>query len=247
MDETEKEQLKVIVLASLIHDVGKFAQRAKAEKSAEDRFLQPDDLKKRSAYWHVLYTDYFAKNILPLSEELEHRRDDIALLASIHHKPLDTRLEQCCISKADRLASGIDRLDMNISEEFRRARLISIFEEIRLKMPLPKEFDGLKRMPLLPFSFDEAIFPGEKKQIEERSNGEDVFVQEYRDLYNRFVDELRECGQQLQGLTFTHYISWILRIFEKYMWCVPSSSYKTIPDISLYDHLLVTASIAQAL
>ncbi len=246
MNEVEKEQLKLIILASLVHDVGKFAQRAKAEKSPEDLFLQPQDFKKRTSHWHVLYTDYFVKNILPLPKDLEHRREDIALLASIHHNPFANRLDQYCISKADRLASGIDRIETPAIEEFRKARLISIFEEVRLKSLLDKDFDGLKRMLLSPFLFDKRIFPVDMEP-QEKYEKKDIFVQEYKDLYKKFVDELNTYTEQLKELNFTHYISWILRIFEKYMWCIPSSSYKTVPDISLYDHLVVTASVAQAL
>ena len=43
------------------------------------------------------------------------------------------------------------------------------------------------------------------------------------------------------------YLDGIVSILEKYTWCVPSSAYKTLPDVSLYDHSFSTASIAQAL
>jgi CRISPR-associated protein Csm1 len=44
-----------------------------------------------------------------------------------------------------------------------------------------------------------------------------------------------------------HYLTSLVSLLERYTWCVPSSTYKTEPDISLYDHAMTTAAIAQSL
>ncbi|MDQ7032503.1 MAG: type III-A CRISPR-associated protein Cas10/Csm1 [Desulfonauticus sp.] len=243
-EKVMNEKQIMVILAGLVHDIGKLAQRAKAEKSPEDDDLLPS-FQGQYSHWHVLYTDYFVRNYLPLPKELEGRKEELALLASIHHKPHPERLDQMCVAIGDRLASGIDRIEYGISEDFRSARLNCIFEEVSL---CKHEFDGSGqwRMKLLPFSPQkEVIFPETITEQEKRiKENQDIFVDEYRTLYAKFIEELQKMPSDLK---FKHYLPWLLRIMEKYLWSVPSSSYHTLPDISLYDHLLITAAVAQAL
>ncbi|MBT8763264.1 type III-A CRISPR-associated protein Cas10/Csm1 [Desulfohalobiaceae bacterium Ax17] len=235
------EKQMMVVLAGLVHDIGKLGQRAKADRSPEDDELMPFKDGHHS-HWHVLYTDYFVRHFLPLPAELEGRRDELAILASIHHKPHEERLDQMCVAVGDRLAAGIDRVKDKITEDFRAARLNCILEEVSLAQN--KFFEpGKWRMKLVEFKPEkEAIFSVQR--LEEEDKKEDEFGQEYENLYKGFLAELEKMPE---NLPFKHYLPWLLRIMEKYLWCVPSSSYKTLPDISLYDHCLVTAAVAQAL
>jgi len=236
------EKSIVVQISALVHDIGKLAQRAKGEKSPEDAYLQPS-IKGQLSHWHVLYTDYFVKNHLPLPVEVKHKREDIALIASIHHNANEDMLEQMCVAVADRLAAGMDRLKTDRTEDFRTARLNSILEEVALTKDAPSREDLTKRMKLLPFQpSKDVFFPVDQKKNEDKKD--DEFVQEYKELYENFLKELKKMPEDLP---YKHYLPWLLRIMEKYLWCVPSSSYKALPDISLYDHSVVTASVAQAL
>jgi len=58
--------LRVLVLSSLIHDIGKFAQRANRPYSAEMEGEYLTDFKGRPGHWHTVYTDYFIEKDLPL-------------------------------------------------------------------------------------------------------------------------------------------------------------------------------------
>ena len=129
------KDLQIVVLSALMHDIGKFAQRAKRpySKAMEGEYLT--NYKGKPGHWHTVYSDYFLENDLPLPEELEKSRSIIARTASAHHKPDTENLKEMCVTIADRLSSGSDRIEMQDKEGktgFRESRLISIFDEIEL-------------------------------------------------------------------------------------------------------------------
>ncbi len=230
---------KVVVLAALLHDIGKFSQRAGGEKS-DNEFLMPVYGGKPS-HWHVLYTDAFIedKDTLPLPNDIEIKnvrdiRSFIARKAAVHHNPSDDLLEQC-IAMGDRLSSGLERMpDETPREEeyFKKARLNAIVDEIELKK---HKFERKWFYPLGELKGNN-IFPVQGEYIEDEG--------QYKKLFNAFKDELRK----IKGnLAFRHYLSWFLNVLERFTWSIPSSTYKNLPDVSLYDHLKGTASIAEAL
>lgn len=230
-------QLLLVILAALIHDIGKFAQRAEEPYSREYKDVFLPEYNRIPSHWHVLYTNYFVENYLPMPKELysnELNKSKIATLASIHHKPDPNDLMQTCISEADRLSSGWDRIEDSEERDFKKARLNSIFDEISLDK---HRFGQNFYMPLAPLEMNrECLFPVRKSE----GNKE-----EYKKLFDAFVQELKQLPDG--ELEIRHYLPWLLRIMEKYTWCIPSSTYKSLPDISLYDHNFTTASIAQAL
>jgi len=81
-------EIKSIILASLLHDIGKFGQRAGAPRSEEMALTYcPTNRFGKPGYLHVLHTDYFIEHDLPLPEELEEKRAVLAKNASTHHSP----------------------------------------------------------------------------------------------------------------------------------------------------------------
>ncbi|MCU7496190.1 MAG: type III-A CRISPR-associated protein Cas10/Csm1 [Ignavibacteria bacterium] len=65
----------------------------------------------------------------------------------------------------------------------------------------------------------------------------DIFNLGYSNKWKEFEDEILTQEEEIDFNT-------LLQIFKKFLWCIPSSSYKTIPDISLYEHSRLTAAIA---
>lgn len=95
------EENELLVLAALLHDIGKFAQRAGAAKSAgmEQEYCKIDQNGKPT-HTHVLYTDAFIEDTrFPLPPELEAKRSKLARLASAHHKPALDSMEELCIQR----------------------------------------------------------------------------------------------------------------------------------------------------
>ncbi len=233
-------QIQLAVLAALIHDVGKFGQRAGAPYATanQDDFLPT--YQGRPSHWHVLYTDYFVENELPLPRELEGYRSRVAALAAGHHKPDQSELISSCIAQGDRLASGWDRQgteeDANSDRQgFKKARLNAIQDEVQL---LNHEFQdpGQWFVPLKPLSMNrENLFPVQE------SRGE---AKDYAPLYEQFLNRLHKVPTE-HG--FAHYLACLTRVLENFTWCIPSATYKALPDISLFDHSVSSAAVAQAL
>ena len=234
----DKIELNMLVLAALLHDVGKFAQRAGAGKSEDTVGYCPTDPgSKRPSHLHVLYTDYFIEKILPLPLELDsdRLRSRLARLASAHHKPAGDDLYEKAISVADGLSAGTDRKQGEAAEgDYKSARLLSIFEQISLDEPRTLEALQTGRCHVLAPLSDNP-FPAPLAEARKS---------DYATLYDAFVAGLKDLPLDM-GVT--HYVASLQALLEEYTWCIPSSTYKSLADISLYDHAATTAAIAQAL
>ncbi len=234
-----EKDLKILVLSALLHDIGKFAQRANRPYSKEMEGEYLTSYMGRPGHWHTVYSDYFLENDLPLPVELEESRSHIARIASAHHRPDEKSLPEMSVMIADRLSSGLDRITDEEHESkvgFRESRLISIFDEIELAKH-QFQAPGNAFHDLVPLeSSDERIFP---RQGDPKGPPED-----YVQLFNQFIPELQKLNTRID---FRFYLDGIISLLEKYTWCIPSSAYKTLPDVSLFDHSFSTASIAQAL
>ncbi len=132
-----------IALAGLLHDIGKFAQRADVTLTKNPKLYN---------YIHAAYTAEILsryKNIFKLTDE------EIDYAAMHHNLKVDMDDEYWIIAAADRLASGFEREVFddynNISKEFenfKNQRLKSIFDE-------NKEYKIDKLSPLNIFSSEE--------------------------------------------------------------------------------------------
>ncbi|MCD6402530.1 type III-A CRISPR-associated protein Cas10/Csm1 [bacterium] len=235
MKEPQDLKRQVIILASLLHDIGKFSQRAGeklTEKEKRDaEYFCPKNKKDLPTHLHVLFSERFIKSYL------SKKWDKVAIFALKHHKP--DFYEEKIIQLADWLSSG-ERQDREIEEEVevKKEPLISIFSQIVFKEkdeykinpwyhPVRKNSGRIKE-----------LFPQDKKEkaIDEFNN--------FKKLYKEFEEEAK-C---LKGiLNFEELIYKTLFLLEKYTLFIPSSAYKDKPEISLFHHLKTTAAIATCL
>ena len=234
--------LEEVILAAMFHDIGKFGQRAGAERS--DQLIESYCPKPKGhhTHLHVLNTDHFLENILPLPSSLGLNRQTIAKMAANHHKPEWSTLEESCLVIADFLASGADRYkdeEQNEHKGYIRDRLISIFEEIELRH---HQFDADQARTYRLCPIDEDPYPADHEKP-----GEKEGQAEYKRHWDAFAEHLKNIEVLQKDLSFNQYLGALCTSLEKYLWCVPAASFKAIPDISLYDHGYLTASIAQAL
>ena len=110
--------IKEIVIASYLHDVGKFAQRADRkdfyDKNMEGQLCKPTN-DGHYGYQHTVFTFGFLekyRDILP--DDVSAL--DIRRLASNHHTP--SEYDEWLIAQGDRLSSGSDRCVMQENEAY---------------------------------------------------------------------------------------------------------------------------------
>ncbi len=247
----ENEIRQRVSLGALLHDIGKFWQRADAEgekelskQSKEMETLICPLIEGRYKYRHVLYTNEFFErkeynSIFPVNI-IEGKPDNCANLSSYHHKP-STKLQKI-IQSADRLSAGMDRQPKADEEEgekvdFRHVRLQSIFHEIEL-ITTEKGIEGVYELNSLSLN-REVIFPKRKHDSSGSPRSQGVT---YSKLWGDFIKEFK----QLPKDNFRSFFNSLYYLLWKYTWCIPSST-KDLPDISLFDHLKTTSAIALCL
>ncbi len=238
---SECNQNDLLVLAALLHDIGKFAQRAGSVKSAdlEQEYCLTDKYGKPS-HTHVLYTDAFIESeTLPLPPELAGKRGVLARMAAAHHRPDADSVEEMCLMRADRLSSSSDRMEGESEGNYKTARMESVFAKISLPGGRAEQNTAFRKLRYALRPLDAAgeppLFPVSLNQAQ---------ATDYQGLYAQFLQAL--CDLPL-NMGIRHYTHSLATVLERFTWCVPSSTYHTDADISLYDHSTTTAAIAQAL
>ena len=235
------ELIDKISLAALLHDIGKFYQRTGVYLQRPNNWH--DYIPSEYSYLHALYTYQFFTEQEDFFKDV-NQRDETALinLASRHHKPSNPY--ESIIAFADHLSSGLDRKhydELQIEKDvkkFRQVRLKPIFEEIRLEK---HNYAEDKFLYTLASFIPENIFPKEKFFYQELTDKK--AKQEYIKLWEDFIGDFKK----IRHTSFDNFFNAIKSLLERYTWCIPSATIKTVPDVSLYDHLTTTAAIATAL
>lgn len=260
----EREQ---IYLAALLHDIGKFYQRA--DKPYADKrndlsesvkgmadYICPLNNEGRFGYQHTVWTLQFLteieatlKRIPDFSQNLfggENNQDTIFQLASFHHKP-STEL-QALISLADWWSAGVDRRE-KLEEESCTTEEIKWGKNCYKQIPLYSVFNGIKvneqyeskeksAFGLRPLSIQEdGFFPNDVN-----SPQDGISQEKYAKLWGMFKDEFGK----LPTDTFEGFAESLLNLLKKYTWCIPSNT-TDMSNVSLFDHLKTTAAFADCL
>jgi len=251
-------------LAGLLHDVGKFAQRASMGGNwtceQKERFLPKRGM--GYSHYHALWSYTFLCDHMHVLPEPKERFPDSeeTLLNAVgrHHRP-ETVLEHI-VAEADCIASGHDRRERSEDDLqgdgsldpslYKKARLRSIFSDVNLSVSAATP--GASSLtqntiwvyplkPLVPTP--EAIFPVE-------APGEDrQLTPEYKELWKTFTKEFSLPARvEVPALRSNPLLAYqrAAYLLEKYTWCMPSSTVDE-PDVSLWDHARVTACLAACL
>lgn len=256
-----------IYLAALLHDIGKFYQRA--DKSFSDKTNELSDSVKKIAglicplnnegrfgYQHTVWTLQFLteieanlKKIPDFSQNLfdgENNQDTIFQLASFHHKP-STEL-QALISLADWWSAGVDRRE-KLEEESGGNEEIKWGKNRYKQIPLYSVFNGItvgekkeskekSAFGLRPLSIKEdGFFPNDVN-----SPQDGISQEKYENLWMGFKKEF----DKLPTDTFDGFAESLLNLLKKYTWCIPSNT-TDMSNVSLFDHLKTTAAFADCL
>ncbi len=217
------DELLKVTLAALLHDVGKFAQRA--VPVAE----RPKHTDAGADFASSYVPESFRAGLFPIGT---------------HHDRLDQmdRMTKV-VALADRLAAAEREEEWETSPR----RLRSVFDFVELK---PKE--GTSAIPTPDEQGQEHYFPlkhlvlGEEKDLFPEEGEGKVSEAAYGALWQGFIEEVERLAE-LPGEDLSQYIETLYYLLQKYAWCVPSAYYKAETDISLFDHGRVTAAIAACL
>jgi len=210
---------KIIRLAALLHDIGKFWQGV----------CERDN--------HAELSSRFIKEYVP------EQWQGAAGMVSLHHDPSAYKSKGYrqlkTIVCADWLSSG-ERRELAEEEEKGKRKetpLMSVFSEIDIGKGKPSAplYYPIKELKLN----KEIIFP---KSLERK--GEDRLTSDYDLLWKNFIKEVERI-KVIQN--FDAYFNTLYHLLQKYTWCVPSAVWRDIPDVSLFDHLKTSCAIASCL
>jgi CRISPR-associated protein Csm1 len=213
-----------VVLAALLHDIGKFWQRTCAPSPPSYAAFTRDDYGAHGA--HAKWSAACYEQIVPLP----WRRGAHDVLT--HHRPQNYSAK--ILALADHLAAS-EREDQDTDDASpQSARLISVFSRIYRDEGASSPVATHR---LVPLTLDgETVFPG--------ANHPPATPSEYGQLWNSF---LAEAAPLVAMESFPVFLTTLLALLEKYTWCVPSAAFRSRPDVSLYDHARVTAALAVCL
>lgn len=252
------QEKQVIFLAALLHDIGKFNQRA--EKGIAENFNELSESSKNMAkdisslneqvkfgYQHVIWTNEFFELIKPTIEKIPELKDNLfessnednlINLACNHHQPQS--ILQSIVTISDWWSAGIDRSSTFEKEELQ----LFNWGNINYKtIPLFSIFNSVNNgkynfgFPLTALGIQKEIFP---KEIKTSEDGITQF--DYKKLWNLFIKEFEHLPTN-NIKVFTESLIYLLR---KYTWCIPSNT-MDMKNVSLYDHLKTTAAFADCL
>ncbi|NLB94029.1 MAG: type III-A CRISPR-associated protein Cas10/Csm1 [Bacteroidales bacterium] len=233
-----------IYLGALLHDIGKFYQRADPDGVAKSKLLSSSvknseavfcpEFQGNYSHKHVLWTAQFIEDmgihLKKISGDSEYTLEH---LAAKHHKPSNFYEE--IIQMADHLSSGMDRAEGTpFSDEskswdsFKKVRMLSVFENL-LKDDEP---DFNFKLPVGAIKLTEDFFP--------RTNFETH--PDYKSLWEGFMSEVKF----IQTDSYQVFAESLYSLLYKYT-CNIVSSTINLPDVSLFDHLKTTAAIAVCL
>lgn len=220
-------------LAGLLHDIGKFAQRARERATR----IWDAQAERDFRYEHALLSGDFVDRYVPMVFR--------PLTAPANHHAPQSELDRI-VQLADRLSAR----EREVDRARHPKRLLSVFCRVHVdEGGRTLEAPAGRFHALAPLALDhQQLFPAETAE------GADV-TREYEALWNGtgrawpgFATEaavLRDIHEQ-SGDAET-YLESLLLLMQRYLWCIPAAYYGTKPDVSLYDHSRTTAALSACL
>lgn len=260
-----------VALAALLHDLGKFAERAGLEVDSQtleaNQHLycprQGMGKQTRFSHHHAAYTGLAVDQIEPWLPPMTGDDmtpfagwntagvdDSLINAAAQHHSP--RTFLQWVIATADRVASGFEREKFDRYNEAQEqtstgkthytARQLTLFEQIRLDRTDNPAYAW--RYPLTPLS-PKSIFP--VKAVGYELNDKTKAQAEYLELWKEFIAGLQRIPESHRSqlpLWIDHFDS----LWACFTHAIPSATaFGVRPEVSLYDHSKAVAALAVAL
>ena len=216
-----EDKILKAALAGLLHDIGKFTQRAGV---GLDETWDKDAVRDYG-YQHALASYGFVKQFVP--EAWREMSSGVAY----HHKPKNQ--QDHWIQLADWLSSS----ERETEEDNRIPRMQSVFSNLN-GYDHPR-YIPLKRLNPLDQS---SIFP---EPLIDNTWKTDI-QQSYESLWHQFEQECQV--RQMKKLDDPEvYLENLMALLQDFTSCIPSAFWQSVPDVSLFDHSRTTAALAACL
>lgn len=260
-----------IYLGALLHDIGKFYQRASGQlddlnnSNLSKEALRiadqicPTTQKGYFGYQHVIWTYQFFLDNKEIFKKVfagerfyegkESNLDNFINFAVYHHRP--SSFLQTFIQLADWWASGIDRTvseeyvnkDVNWGKDkYKKVPLYAILQNVYISSNKPPKREKEWYFGLNPLNFDDENVSNILFPKEFYSNQINSFQSQYKEIWNKFVNEFKE----LPLGSFDVFVDSLYYLLKKYTWCI-SASTVDYPDSSLFEHSKMVAAFADCL
>jgi CRISPR-associated protein Csm1 len=255
MISPEKKQLLV---AALLHDIGKFWQRADtwlgpdcAIKDTRTDFLKslvPFNNNGKPTHQHALWTYQFLEDKAATFQQLGIWNTDLGKLSELaarHHQPGSEA--ECIIQLADHYSAGIDRQEKDQAEQkqdwgkyaFKSVALRSPFGRLTINN---KKVDDAHFVPFVPLAINKtAVRPIDKDGFSGAEN-QALAQKAYREMWHAFSADF----DRMPANEFDDFYYSLNHLLKKYCWCIPSDT-TGAPIVNLYEHLKTTAGICAGL
>ena len=260
-----------IYLAALLHDIGKFYQRAdenlfvngnKNNKTEIGdvsftlaRTICPAKENGRFGYHHVIWTSEFLERkskmlksfgLLQGAFDLLKETDDNLINLSVNHHRPQTPL-QAIVTMADWWSAGIDRTQPNTfeKEEGEDDAKIQWGKERYKKIPLYSIFNSIYDGKIInAFKLKSLDISEENFQFPTKieSNLNANDKSIYNELWKKFFEEF----DNLPANNINGFIESLLYLLKKYTWAIPSNT-MDMANVSLYEHFKTTAAFADCI
>ena len=244
--------LKVISIAGVFHDIGKFAERA-----GDVETVNKDIVHQEYRYGHAYNTERALEELF--GERASWFPDafpgvNVLNLASRHHRPRN--IYELLIAEGDRIASGHERMKADEAAEYdvegldRKSKvpLINILSRVRLEGKMDQEIEEDWRYKLRKFT---SVFtPDGLRDIFPTRGSEYGALEVQRDYAKHWEEFKSAIAVSVNGrkLDLFDNFETIYEICRDYMWCLPASTRKEeLPDVSLFEHSKATAALASCL
>jgi CRISPR-associated protein Csm1 len=202
-----------VYLGALLHDIGKFYQRG----DKDFKFTKHPILS--AAFLNSLLDDDTISAIVANHQIADLRQSKL---------PEATKRLAIIVCEADSLASG-ERIKANTEVQ---QPLTSIFSQVKIDNQSTKEY----KQPISSLTPKGFCFPKENWTVKELES-------EYEVRWKEFISEIEKFGEAISLQQIKEIKETLHALSLKYLWCIPSASYQTKPDISLHEHHRLAAAI----
>ncbi len=236
MSGVDEREYNTVILAALLHDVGKFLHRVTQieELSGKHQDLGADFVCGKGEFSATGGFSKFGFFSAMIKEEWVYKEKLEQAIRKHHsgYKPWGW-----IVHKADSYST---------KERFEEGEGVTTYPPKGRILPLKPIFSSVsigKVTPAKAFGYEASFLDASRAFPEENKLALDN--DETSKLFNAFINELERLD--LSKATFDKFYNTLHSLFEKYFWCLPCHAHPDIADVSIFDHLKSSSALAACL